>query len=167
MGKEGNFFWKGTESSIMEVPPGGSSYKCYVSEELFEDELSFTIKINRVNNAGSLNSTWTYTFGLMKEGCESNQSSYYNDSCLLQSNGSFSVKFSGNSGSEIKSSIWKEGDELTVSRNSNDEVYFIMNKEERVLGFTDVKGSMRVVIGFSSSLSGDIFEIVDCNKSFI
>ena len=167
MGKEGSFFWKGTESSIMEVPPGGSSYKCYVSEELFYDELSFTVKFNRVNNGGSLNSTWMYTFGLMKQGCESNQSSFYNDSCLLHSNGSLSEKFSGNSGSEIKCSIWKEGDEMTVSRNSNNEVYFTINKEERVLGFTDVKGSMRVVIGFSSSFSDDIFEIVDCNKSFV
>lgn len=167
MGKFGNIYWKGTESSTFEVPTGGSSYKCYVSEELFEDELSFTVKIKKLNNPGSVNSHWNITFGLIKEGRETNQSSYYNDSCILHSNGYLNVKFSGSSGSELKGSIWKEEDEITVSRNSNDEVFFAMNKEEKVLCFTDIKGSMRAVIGFSSSLMGDVFEIVDCNKSFI
>jgi len=162
--KNGSLYWKSTNSPLLTVPSEGSSYKCYSSQEVFEDELTFTMKIKSID-VNNVNSYWNFCFGLIKNGSETNQSNYYDYSVIYQSNGSINTPFSGSSVTK-NLPIWKNDDLLTVYRDFDGNVYFSVNYGEKVECFKEIKGDMRVVLGISTSYSGDIFEIAECIKKF-
>lgn len=160
LGKLDRLEWKGG-NNILTIPPGGSSYKCFVTDEVFESEVTCTIRLNKfqTNFAGSY---WNYGFGLIQNGNETNESSYYNFTAMLQSNGYTNVKFSGSSDTTKRTEQWNTGDEVTLVRDSNGTVFFSLNRGERVETFKDVNGAMRVVFGVSSSITGDEIELIEC-----
>jgi len=45
--------------------------------------------------------------------------------------------------------------------------FFNVNDDERVKCFSGITGTMKVVMGFSSSISGNQFELVECGQNFI
>ncbi len=161
----GSLYWKNLNDSLLTIPAGGSSYKCYVSEELFENELTFSIKLNNIQQS-FINNYWNYCFGLIRKDKEDNQSSYYDNCVLLQSNGHINYQFSGSSNTEISNTRqWAQGDVITVIRDTEGTVYFSINDEERIECFKNINEEMRAVFGCSSSIIGDVIEIVACNKT--
>lgn len=153
--------WKGLNNHILTVPPGGNSYKCFVTEEIFDYEVTCTIRLNKFqsNFAGS---EWMYGFGLLKNGMEINEGTFYDFTAMLQSTGYTNIKFSGSSGNTRITEKWNTGDEITLLRDSSGTMYFSLNKEERVEAFKEVNGAMRVVFAVSSSIIGDEIELIEC-----
>ena len=162
----GRLGWDDNNDPILTVMAGGSSYKCYCSTETFEGEMYCKIRIISIN-VSNISGYWNYTFGLKRNNTQQNQSSYYNDCVLVQSNGHCSTQFSGSSDTvNRKISPWKEGDFLTVSRDLEGNVYFQSNDEEKVKCYSNITGEMKVVLGFSSALHGEQFEMLDCSHTF-
>lgn len=164
--KIGLLNWKHNNSNIAVSVSGGSSYKTFVSEELFDGELTFSIQLTQINSS-YVNSYWNYCFGLIKEEKSSEQDGYYNNSCLLQSNGYLNEKFSGGSGTVLKTSQWKKDDIITVIRDVENKVYFSINNQTPIECFADIVGEMRVVVGLASSMVNDEFVIIECIKGSI
>mmetsp|Transcript_3377 Transcript_3377/g.3408 ORF Transcript_3377/g.3408 Transcript_3377/m.3408 type:complete len:261 (+) Transcript_3377:182-964(+) len=165
-GKLGRLGWNGNDDPVFKVLQGGTSYKTYYSSEAFESELTCKVKIISLTQ-NLLNGYWNYGFGLIKDGSENNQSSYYTHSVVLQGNGHCNVKFSGSSDTINKElDEWKEGDELCVQRDGEGSVFFSINDGERKRCFTEINGRMRIVMGFSTSVNGNEFEMVECGAFY-
>jgi hypothetical protein len=161
-GHYGQLGWDEGDDPLLIVKPGGTSYKCCVSTMTFENELTCKVRIISIDE-GLISAYWNYTFGLIRAGKEkSNQTSYYTDSVLLQSNGHLNTQFSGTSNTTTSlTASWTRDCVLTVCRDTNNDVYFSVNDGERKKGFTNITGEMKVVLGFSSGLSGDTFEMLE------
>lgn len=161
-GHHGQLGWEEGDDPVLVVKPGGNSYKCYASTMTFDGELTCKVKVISINES-SISGYWNYTFGLIRAGREkTNQSSYYTDSVLLQSNGHRNQQFSGGSDTSIPiTSSWTKDSILTVTRDSSFDVWFSINEGERKKAFTNITGNMKVILGFSSGLSGDSFEMID------
>ena len=162
-----SLFWKDTYSSILNITREGTSYRSFCSEEIFENELEMSIKINKINSTFT-SSYWNYAIGLIKNGFENNdQSSYFNNSVVLQSNGYINNQFSGGSDTlNRKTDIWNKDDIISVSRDNEGNVYFAINDKPKVKCFSGITGEMRVVLGVSSNMVNDEFEIEECSKTF-
>lgn len=158
--------WSGNSDPVLTVTAGGSSYKCWVSTALFENEFTCRVKIVNIE-ASRISGYWNYSFGIMREGKSTNQTSYYSDSALLQSNGHTNIQFSGSSNTTTSlTASWKVDDLIGVYRDSNNDIYFSINNEEKVKGFTNIAGNFNIVLGFSSSCNGEVFEMIDCYDKF-
>lgn len=166
-GKFGRLGWSEKDDPILEVPSGGTSYKCYASTEVFEFELTCKVKILSIT-PNLINGYWNYAFGLIKSGTENNnQSSYYNNCVLMQANGHCNVKYSGSSDTVNKPfDDWKVDDILGVYRDTEGKVYFSINDGERKKCFDDIFGNMKICLGFASSINGNRFEMVECGPFF-
>jgi hypothetical protein len=152
-------------SPILNVVPKGSSYWSARSEEIVEGEFICKIAIRHINNS-NVNGYWNYTMGLCKLQVQSD-STYYNDCVLFQSNGYCPTQYSGSgSGKKIIDKLWANGDVLILKRDGHGSVFFGINDEEKmVLGFENIIGPMKVVMGFSTSMNNnEIFEIIEFKK---
>lgn len=158
--------WSGNSDPQLIVTSGGSSYKCWVSTALFEYEFTCRVKLISIENS-KISGYWNYGFGVMREGKSTNQSSYYSDSAILQSNGHTNVQFSGSSNTSTSlTSSWKNDDILGVYRDLNGDIYFNINDGEKVKGFSNIQGNFNIVLGFSASCVGEVFEMIDCYDKF-
>jgi predicted DNA-binding protein YlxM (UPF0122 family) len=159
-----NLEWENTNSPILNVVTQGSSYWSARSKEMLEGAFSCKIAIRAIND-GYVGSYWNYTCGLARPNITSD-SSYYNDCLVFQSNGYIASEFSGSgSHKQLFFNNWKVGDEILIKREENGNVFFGLNNETSYqLGFSNKQGQMRIVMGFSTSMSIGSFEIVELIK---
>lgn len=154
-----------TGGNMINVTPRGSSYWITKSQEILEGP--FTSKIKVVNiNPNNCSSYWNYAVGIIKADHKSSESSYYMDSILIQSNGYIPGKFtSSGSDRQIFFTNWKNNDVIFIKRDENNSVYFALNDENSYhLAHKDIRGSFRIVMGFSASMKGDVFELEEIVK---
>lgn len=141
----------------------GSSYWTTKSEQILEG--SFICKIRVVSiNSSYASSHWNYAVGIIRAS-SNNESSYYNDSIILQSNGYIPDKFTGSGSTrQLFFNNWKANDVIFIKRDDNC-LYFGLNDENSFqLAYSDIVGPYRIVLGFSTSVNSDIFELEELNK---
>jgi hypothetical protein len=142
---------------VSNVTRGSGSYWTVKSNEILEGNFECKIKIERINSS-SATSCWNYMFGLMRS-TSVNDASFYNDSCILQGNGSLAVQFSGSNSTQLFTGCLKVGDDLYMKREEG-SVYFALNNDnDYKLAFTGITGSFKIVFGFSSGISEGAFEL--------
>jgi hypothetical protein len=159
-----NLNWE-SGSPDFTVTTRGSSYWCIKSEEVVVGPFTCKVRIKNIN-ASLVDSYWNYAFGIIKEVATNSESSYYNDCVLLQSNGYCPTQFSGSgSGISIFSQKWKTGDILLMKRDEYGTVFFGINSEDTYKeGFKNIIGNFRICMGFSTSMGGDQFEMIELMK---
>ncbi len=146
------------------VTPRGSSYWSMRSTEVIEGGFICKIAIRHINQS-NVNNYWNFCLGLSKLLIQ-NDSSYYNDCVLIQSNGYCPTRFSGSgSGIKLLEKLWTIGDVLILKRDEHGTVFFGINDEEKLVrGHDNVTGPMKVVMGFSTSMNNDTFEMIEFYK---
>ena len=145
------------------VTPRGSSYWATKSVEVLEG--AFICKIRVVSiNSNNKGGYWNYAVGIIRSD-SNNDTSYYNDSVLIQSNGYIPEKFLGSGSTrQLFSQNWKNDDIVIIKRDENNSVFFAINDENSLLlAFHDIIGKFRIVLGFSTSMNGDIFDLEELN----
>ena len=154
--------WINYNAPVVTTTTGKSgSYWCVKSQETIEGPLFCRIRIINIDSS-KVGSYWSYGFGIVKPD-STDDGSYYNGGIILQSNGWLAQKFSG-SGShrQIFFENWKNGDEIMVKRDENNNVFFAYNSETNfVLAYDSITGPFRIILGFSTSSSNDSFEMID------
>jgi hypothetical protein len=152
-----------TGGNRINVTPRGSSYWATKSVEVLEG--AFICKIRVVSiNSNSVGSYWNYAVGIIRSD-STNDTSYYNDSVIMQSNGYIPEKFSGSGSTrQLFTQNWENGDVIIIKRDENNSVFFGINDENSLqLAFHGIIGKFRIVLGFSTSMNGDIFELEELN----
>lgn len=152
----------GCNGSIVETVSGrGGSYWSVRSEESFNGEFKAKVKVLKIDSVKA-NNNFGYAIGI----CRKNSTvidAYYNDSIVLQANGYLANKFSG-SGTYKKlfKTNWVANDEIIIKRDSKNNLYFGINSESDMqLGFENISGEFKIIIGFTSSSVGDSFELLE------
>lgn len=160
-----NLEWEKTNSPIVNVTPQGTSYWPVTSKEILEGAFECKIAVRSINES-SISSYWNYTCGLARPTFV-NESSYYNDCLLFQSNGYIPTEYSGNgSYQQLFHSYWKPGDELLIKRDEQGQVFFGINNESSYqLAFSNKQGQMKIVMGFGAAMNVGCFEIIELIKS--
>jgi hypothetical protein len=159
-----NLNWE-NGSAVISVTPRGTSYWCTKSMEMLEGPFSCKIAVRNINT-NQTDSHWNYTVGLVRP-IVTNETSYYNDCVLFQSNGYCALQFSG-SGMGLRlfnNNNWKNGDILLIKRNDQGIIFFGINDENSYKqAFTGIMGPHRIVMGFAHGMTGDIFEMIELIK---
>jgi hypothetical protein len=159
-----NLNWESGSPEIS-VTSRGSSYWCTKSEEVLDGPFTCKVLIKNINSSNA-DSHWNYAFGLIRETGSNNESSYYNDCVLFQSNGYLPTQFSGSgNGVSLFTQKWKTGDIILMKRDEYGNVFFGINSEDTYKeGFKNITGRFKICMGFSTSMTGDKFEMVELIK---
>jgi hypothetical protein len=154
-----------TGGNRINVTPRGSSYWITKSEEILEGAFICKISVISINsvNAGNY---WSYSVGIIKADFVGNETSYYNDSIIIQSNGYVPEKFSGSGSTrQLFFEKWKNDDLIFIKRDENNSLFFGLNDENSFqLAYSNISGPFRIVMGFGSTMDGDIFELKELVK---
>lgn len=146
---------------ILKVPIGDYKYKAFVSEQLFTKK--FTVKVKLVNlckDRSFINSNFSYAIGVCKDYCDDDQSSYYNNSVVLFSNGYINTKYKLIKNTTKKyTKIWEIDDTITIIRNEYNDIIFAINDQEPEIAFDNIDMPVKLIAGFSNSVNGDILKI--------
>lgn len=152
----GNLNFRSGTSTIISARQNTGSYYCETSEEVLEGELFARLRINNITRK----SDWSLNIGLLRANSQ-NHSSYYSDGVFFMCSGKITNQFSGNQGRTIFGQ-WNNGDEILIRRDSANSVFFGVNDESTLVqAYSNIAGQMRICIGFSSSMQGDIIEILE------
>lgn len=152
----GNLNFRSGSNTLVSARRNTGSYYCETSEEVFENELFARIKAANITRK----SDWSLNIGLIRANSQ-NHSSYYNDGVFFMCSGKITNQYSGNQGRTIFGQ-WNNGDEILIRRDSMNSVFFGVNDESTFIqAYSNITGPMRLCIGFSSSMQGDIIEILE------
>jgi len=152
-------------SNRITTSPQGSSYWTIKSKEVVSGPFSAKIKVININ--GSLvNSHWNFTCGIIRAN-STNEPTYYNDGIIFQSNGYIADKFSSSgSHKQLFFTPWATGDSILIKRDDQNNVFFGINSDSSFqLAFPLINGDFRIVMGFSTAVNGDIFELEELVKT--
>lgn len=154
--------WEHDSPNIL-VTPRNSSYWCYRSQETVEGPFTCKVLVKNINTS-SVSGVWNYSFGLIKPHMI-NESNYYNDSVMQMSEGTCNQQYAGYESTKLWSTYWKQGDELMMKRDEQNNVYFAINGEAFYkLEYSGIVGPHRIVMGFGASVNGGDFEMIELNK---
>ena len=153
-------FDRNTGSMVESKHKTGSTYNFSKSEESFSGEFRARLKIVKIDNSKSGGGLYA-GIGIIRKN-STNYDVFYNDSIILQSSGYIANKFSSSSThKKLFDKKWETDDEITVSRDKNDNIYFGKNEDKDILAFEKITGEFRLVVGFNSSSHGDQIELID------
>lgn len=151
-----NLKFRSGTSIIQSIQRNNGSYYCETSEEIFDAELFVRLKIIKIKRK----SDWSLNIGLIRSTSENNQT-YYADGVFFMCSGKITIQFSGNPGRTITGN-WNNGDEIIIRRDSQNSVFFGINDETNlILAYPNIRGQFRICVGFSSSMHGDIIEMLE------
>lgn len=148
-------FTNGSNIIISEAKNTGSYWRI-CSEETLEGPFFAKLKINNI----SRNSDWSLNIGIQRSNSV-NDSSYYSDGAFFMCSGKKTVEFQGSQGTNMFRT-WINGDEVIITRNEKNEVYFGLNDESDLkLAYNSIPGSFRICVGFSTACVGDNIEFLE------
>jgi hypothetical protein len=165
VGKRGECLdFTGCNGPVVETSTGrGGTYWSVKSEEVLTGEFKAKIKVHNIDSS-KVSGNFSYAVGICRKN-STNIDNYFNDCVLLQANGYLANKFTGTgTHKKLFKNNWKNGDEIIISRDKVNSVYFAINDEkETLLAFENISGDFRIVMGFNSNNSGDKFELIELN----
>jgi hypothetical protein len=138
----------------------GTTYSFSKSEESFPGEFRARFKIVKIDSSKTVIGLYA-GIGIIRKN-STNYDVFYNDSIVLQSNGYISNKFTIISNhKKLFDKKWETDDEITVSRDKYDNIYFGKNEDNACLAFEKITGEFKLVVGFNSSSHEDVIELID------
>lgn len=160
-GKHEDNNWKGLNSNIIINKKSNSGlYKCFFSSDIFDHEVNCQIHLKKFNSQKG-SDHWNYVFGVLVGDNIKNHDTFYKNSAVLLSTGYLAVQNSNTVDKEKKiTEQWKEGDLITVIKNSDGDVYFQYNEGEKVLAFKGIIDVVQIVFAIGSNLVDDEIEMV-------
>jgi len=127
------------------------------SEEVLDGAFLCKILVENITH----NSAFNHGAGILKHDLNVNNDGFYAYACCLYlSNGDLNQPFVGNP-SGIKLDIWRNGDEIIIKRDSDNDLWFGLNDETKLVKSTNVPGPFRIVLGFlNASQENEVFKMV-------
>ena len=148
-------FTNGSNVVIAERRNTGSYWRV-CSEEVLEGPFFAKLRINTISRT----SDWSLNIGIQRSNSV-NDSSYYNDGMFFMCSGKKTVQFQGSQSTTLFRT-WVNGDEIIISRDEKNDIYFGLNDEADLkLAYNAIVGSYRICVGFSTACTGDNIEFLE------
>ena len=134
-----------------------SSYWCVKSEEVLDGAFICRILVEHITGT----SDWHHGAGIIKYDKDTIMDSYYSHSCLFLSSGIFTKPYMGSNSNTRFPSKWKDGDEIIIKRDFNNDLWFGLNDEFTMMKSCKAEGKFRIVLGFlNSNKPSEVFKLI-------